>query len=115
MNKRIKINATRSRRSRRVRERIVGTADRPRMSIFRSNRFTYVQLIDDTAGKTLASASSAEMKGAKQDTAREVGKKIAEAAKKANIQSVTADRGKYRYHGRVKALIESVREAGISV
>ncbi len=111
------MNTKRHRRARRVRERVVGTSARPRMSIFRSNRFTYVQLIDDAAGKTLAAASSETIKEEKTKlgTAKLLGKAIAEKAKKAGIASVIADRGSYRYHGRVKAVVEGVREGGIAV
>ncbi len=99
----------------RVRKVISGTADRPRMSVFRSNKRIYVQLIDDLAGVTLASASSASYgeKMTKTESSKAVGKAIAEKAKEAGIESVVFDRNGYLYHGRVKALAEAAREAGL--
>lgn len=96
----------------------MGTAERPRMSVFRSNRDIYVQLIDDTQGHTLAAVSSrdasVDTKGkVKVDQSKEVGKKIAEVAKAAGIETVVFDRGGYLYHGRVKALAEGAREGGL--
>ncbi len=111
------IQTQRARRAFRVRSKVRGTAERPRLSIFRSNRFTVVQLIDDVTGKTMVHASSRELKekGAKGTIAALVGKAIAERAKKAGIAKAVADRGSYRYHGRVKALVEAAREAGLSI
>ena len=111
------IQTQRARRAFRVRAKVRGTLERPRLSIFRSNRFTVAQLIDDMSGKTLAHASSRELKtkGAKGTVATEVGKAIAERAKKAGITKAVADRGSYRYHGRVKALVEAAREAGLNI
>lgn len=108
----------RSRIKQRVRKRISGTADRPRMTVFRSNKEIYVQLIDDLAGKTLVSASSrdkgiADKKVTKTEQAKLVGKLAAERAVEAGIQSVVFDRNGYLYHGRVKALADSAREGGI--
>ncbi len=99
----------------RIRKRIVGTQGRPRLSVFRSNKSIYCQLIDDTNGKTLAAASSNEVTsgGTKTDQSKQVGKMIAERAKSANISGVVFDRGGYLYHGRVKALAEGAREAGL--
>ncbi len=98
----------------RVRKNISGTADRPRMSVFRSNKRIYVQLIDDLAGVTLASAFSAsDEKMTKTESSKAVGKAIAEKAKEAGIESVVFDRNGYLYHGRVKALAEAAREAGL--
>ncbi|MFN8775138.1 MAG: 50S ribosomal protein L18 [Flavobacteriales bacterium] len=101
----------------RIRARVLGTAQRPRLSVFRSNKQIYAQLIDDAHGTTIASASSALMKEAqavaKVDQARIVGRTIAEKAKAAGIDEVVFDRGGYLYHGRVKSLAEAAREAGL--
>lgn len=101
----------------RIRKIVSGTATRPRLSVFRSNKEIYAQLIDDTTGTTLASASSLgdkeAHKGNKVEQATLIGKKIAEAAKAAKIESVVFDRGGYLYHGRVKALAEAARENGL--
>ena len=98
----------------RVRRKISGTAARPRMSIFRSNKSIYVQLIDDVAEVTLAAASSKEATaGTKIDQAKTVGQLIAEKAKAAGISKVVFDRGGYLYHGRVKAVADGAREAGM--
>ena len=101
-----------------IRSKIFGTSDIPRLAVFRSNKQIYAQLIDDTVGKTLASASSnnknlAKLKGTKIDQAAAVGKSIAENAKSAGIETVVFDRGGFLYHGRVKALAESARESGL--
>ncbi len=106
----------RQRRHRRVRRKVVGTAERPRLAVYRSNRRIYAQLIDDTAGHTLASASSLE-----KDVAGEarsggpavVGRLIAERGREAGVTGVVFDRGGYLYHGRVKALADAAREAGL--
>jgi large subunit ribosomal protein L18 len=107
----------RLRRHRRVRGKVRGTAERPRLGIFRSNRGIFAQLIDDDAGKTLAAASWTGLpktfKGDKSAQAAEVGKRLAEAAKKAGIQTVVFDRGGYLFHGRVKALADGAREGGL--
>jgi len=106
---------------RRVRNRasIFGTAKKPRLSVFRSNLYTYAQLIDDNTGKTIASASTKELsktkKGKKVDQAKELGVLIGEKAKKLNIKEAVFNKGPYLYHGRVKALAEGVREAGIKI
>jgi large subunit ribosomal protein L18 len=102
----------------RVRKIVEGTPDRPRMTVFRSSKAIYVQLIDDLAGKTLISASSAEKglkdaQGTKTDVAKLVGKLIAEKAQQANITNVVFDRNGYLYHGRVKSLAEAAREGGL--
>ncbi|HZQ81300.1 MAG TPA: 50S ribosomal protein L18 [Gaiellaceae bacterium] len=108
----------RLRRHRRVRGKIRGTAERPRLLVFRSNRGIFAQLIDDDAGKTLAASSWLDLpksfKGDKTEQAAEVGKRLAEAAKKAGIEGVVFDRGGYLYHGRVKALADGAREGGLS-
>jgi large subunit ribosomal protein L18 len=106
----------RLRRHRRVRGKVSGTAERPRLAVFRSNRGIFAQLIDDGSGKTLAGASWVGLKsfkGDKTDQAAEVGKALAAAAKKAGIESVVFDRAGYLYHGRVKALAEGAREGGL--
>lgn len=99
----------------RVRAVVSGTAARPRLSVFRSASHIYAQLIDDQAGVTLAQASSRELTGksAKSDVATEVGKSIATKASTKGIKQVVFDRGGYQYHGRVKALAEAAREAGL--
>ncbi len=100
----------------RIRNKISGTESRPRLSIFRSNKEIYCQLIDDLEGRTLAQANSLEKSvpsGSKIDQARAVGKLIAERTKQLNIQHVAFDRGGYLYHGRVKALAEGAREEGL--
>jgi len=102
----------------RIRKSIQGTAEKPRMTVFRSNKQIYVQLIDDISGKTIISASSmlegvSEKTGSKSDQSREVGKLIAEKAKEAGISTVVFDRNGYLYHGRVKSLAEAAREGGL--
>jgi large subunit ribosomal protein L18 len=96
-----------------IRKKVSGTSERPRLAVFRSNKEIYAQLIDDVAGNTLAYASSADVKGTKKEQASVVGKIIADNAKKAGIETVVFDRGGFLYHGRVKALAESAREAGL--
>ena len=106
----------RERRHRRIRGKVVGTAERPRLAVFRSNKGIFAQLIDDESGKTLAGASwlgLGTFKGSKTEQAAEVGKAVAAAAKKAGIEDVVFDRGGYLYHGRVKALAEGAREGGL--
>jgi large subunit ribosomal protein L18 len=99
----------------RIRSRVTGTAQKPRLSVFRSNKFIYAQLIDDVAGTTLVSTSSRALteKVAKGDSSVLVGKAIAEKAIASGIVEVVFDRGGYLYHGRVKALAEGAREAGL--
>ena len=96
-----------------IRKQVSGTSDRPRLAVFRSNKEIYAQVIDDIAGNTLACASSADAKGTKIEQATVVGKLIADNAKKAGIDTVVFDRGGFVYHGRVKALADSAREAGL--
>ena len=106
----------RLRRHRRVRSKISGTAERPRLAVYRSNLRIYAQLIDDEAGRTLAAASSLDkdVAGAKRsEQAGMVGKLVAERAKQAGIGRVVFDRGGYLYHGRVKALADGAREGGL--
>jgi large subunit ribosomal protein L18 len=107
----------RARRHKRVRGKVFGTAERPRLVVFRSNVGIEAQLVDDVEGKTLASASWLHLKktfkGNKTQQAAEVGKLLAENAKKASLETVVFDRGGYLYHGRVKALAEAAREGGL--
>lgn len=110
----------RKRRQRRVRRHLAGTAERPRLNVFRSARNIYAQVIDDTAGHTLASASTAEKSVAadtasmnKKDQASHVGKLVAARAVAAGVSEVVFDRGGFIYHGRVKALAEGAREGGL--
>ena len=101
----------------RIRKIIFGSATKPRLSVFRSNKEIYAQLVDDNTGTTLVSVSSRdkdiEATGAKTDTAKLVGKSIAEKAKKAGFENVAFDRNGFLYHGRVKALADAAREAGL--
>ena len=110
----------RERRHRRVRKKVFGTADRPRLNVYRSSKHIYAQVIDDTVGHTLAAASTVdvELRGdangkTKSEQAELVGKLIAERAVDAGIKSVVFDRGGNQYHGRVKALASAAREAGL--
>jgi large subunit ribosomal protein L18 len=106
----------RARRHRRIRGKIFGTAERPRLVVFRSNKGISAQLVDDDSGKTLAGASWVGLKsfsGNKTDQAAEVGKALAAAAKDAGVETCVFDRGGYLYHGRVKALAEGAREGGL--
>ena len=113
------VTAARERRHRRVRRKITGTAERPRLVVFRSNRGIEGQLVDDLEGKTLASASHLALKkgfkGTKTEQAAEVGKLLAANAKQAGIETVVFDRGGYLYHGRVKALADGAREGGLKL
>jgi large subunit ribosomal protein L18 len=106
----------RIRRHRRVRGKIAGTAERPRLVVFRSNRGIFAQLVDDQSGRTLASAgwnALGNLSGSKVEQAAEVGKALGKAAKAAGIETCVFDRGGYLYHGRVKALAEGAREEGL--
>ena len=108
--------AARLRRQARGRKKIAGTPDRPRLVVFRSSRHIAAQVIDDTAGVTLASASSLELRaksGDKSEKAKAVGKLVAERAQKAGVDTVVFDRAGNKYHGRVAALADSAREAGL--
>ena len=108
-------NKLRLKRHKRIRGKISGTAERPRLSIFRSNKNIYAQLIDDVAGVTLASASTLDENVSEDATKVEqaVGKAIAEAAKAKNISTVVFDRSGYLYHGRIQALADAARENGL--
>jgi len=107
----------RLKRRRRVRAKVVGTAERPRISVFRSNRGIQAQLVDDLAGHTLAAVSwtESDLRSLKpMEQAAKAGELLAERAKAAGIESVVFDRGGYQYHGRVKALAEGAREGGLN-
>ena len=109
-------NAERTRRHKRVRKIVNGTPDCPRLNVFRSNKYIYAQVIDDTTGKTLCAASSAELKlehAGNVEAAKQVGECIAKKCLAANIEAVRFDRGGYVYHGRVQALADAAREAGL--
>ncbi|MDD3190375.1 MAG: 50S ribosomal protein L18 [Candidatus Pacebacteria bacterium] len=105
----------RIRRHNKVRSQVSGTAEVPRLNVFRGNKGLFVQLIDDLEGKTLASVSDAEIKDAKTkiEVAKEAGKMIAKKAQEKNIKRAVFDRGGYRYHGRVKAVADGAREGGL--
>jgi len=108
----------RRRRHSSVRSRIVGTSERPRVSVFKSNKHIFVQLIDDESRKTIlsskvVSAGKSKLKGKKSDKAAEIGKMVAEKAKTVGINEVVFDRGGYKYHGRVQALADGLREGGL--
>jgi large subunit ribosomal protein L18 len=110
------VRKARERRHKRVRGKVFGTAERPRLVVFRSNRGIEAQLVDDLEGRTLAGASWLQLKklkGNKTDQAAEVGKELAKRAKDAGIETVVFDRGGYLYHGRVKALADAAREGGL--
>ena len=117
MIKRPNTNAQRMRRHKRVRGKISGTPERPRLNVFRSGTNIYAQVIDDVNGVTLAAASSLEKgfasDGTKTDAAKKVGQLVAERAKAKGIETVVFDRGGYVYHGRVQALAEGAREGGL--
>lgn len=104
----------RERRHARVRAIVKGTGTRPRLAVYRSNRFVSAQLIDDTAGKTLAAAHGREFKGPQSLQAKEVGAAIAKKAKAAGITAIVFDRAGYRYLGQVKALADAAREGGLT-
>ena len=110
------VRQARQRRHRRVRGKIFGSAERPRLVVFRSNRGIEAQLVDDLEGKTLAAASWLNLKsfkGSKTEQAGDVGKLLAQNAKQAGVETAVFDRGGYLYHGRVKALADAAREGGL--
>ena len=112
----LSVRQARVRRHKRVRGKIFGTAERPRLVVFRSSRGIEAQLVDDLDGKTLAAASWLQLKagkGSKTAQAAEVGKLLAANAKQAGVEAVVFDRGGYLYHGRVKALADAAREGGL--
>jgi large subunit ribosomal protein L18 len=106
---------SRLRRHRRVRRRVLGTAERPRLAVFRSTRHIYAQIIDDMNGRTMAAAGSLGLSGDDDKTAeaKRVGAELARRAKQAGVAAVVFDRGGYQYHGRVQALAEAAREGGL--
>ena len=111
-------NERRSRIKNRIRKIVSGTEARPRLSVFRSNKEIYAQIVDDVSGKTISAASSRDKdissaKGTKIELAALVGKSVGEKAMKAGVKSISFDRGGYLYHGRVKSLAEGAREAGL--
>ena len=111
-------SAAKGRRHARLRKRITGTAERPRLVVTRSSRHVFVQIVDDTKGHTVASASTMEadlrgFEGDKTAKARKVGELVAERAKKAGVSAVVFDRGGFLFHGRVKALADAAREGGL--
>jgi large subunit ribosomal protein L18 len=113
------VRQARERRHKRVRRRIFGTAERPRLVVYRSNRGIEAQLVDDMEGKTLAAASwlglPKSFKGSKAEQAAEVGKQLAANARKSDVERAVFDRAGYLYHGRVKALAEGAREGGLEI
>ena len=111
-----KQNLRRLRVKRSIRGKVWGTAERPRLSVYRSNAHIYAQLIDDDAGHTLAAASSLEdgVAGKPQDISKVVGQRLAERAKEKGLEAAVFDRNGYRYHGRVKALADGAREGGLN-
>lgn len=111
MNNKKQLNQTRLRRQKRTRAKIFGNAERPRFSIFRSNQFTYVQLIDDSIGKTMISASTRETNNSEEL----LGELVAKKALEKNIKSAIFDRGGYKYHGRVKIVAEGARKGGLQL
>ena len=116
MLKKVSKNKERQRRHARIRTRLSGSASCPRLNVFRSNAHIHAQVIDDVEGKTLVSCSSVELKlsnGGNIDAAKQVGNEIAKRALDKGIENVVFDRGGYIYHGRVKALAEAAREAGL--
>ena len=117
MIKKIEKNTIRKRIHKRIRRKLAGSSERPRLAVFRSTAHIYAQVIDDTHGKTLVSASSVDKggktKGGNVAAAKAIGKLVAERAKEKGIKSVVLDRGGYLYHGRVKALAEAARAAGL--
>ena len=112
-------DAARRKRHARLRLRLAGSAERPRLSVFRSSRYIYAQVIDDATGRTLAAASSREPGLADGDgkvaAAEAVGKRLAERARAAGVTQVVLDRGGYRYHGRVRSLAEGARAGGLDL
>ena len=115
-------NSLRGRRHQRVRRKVQGTADRPRLSVFRSLRHMYAQVVDDVAGHTVTAASSLEKELAKElegkpmvAVARRVGEVVAQRAKEKGIEAVVFDRGGYKYHGKVAALADGARSAGLEL
>jgi large subunit ribosomal protein L18 len=105
------------RRHRRVRKKVIGSGERPRLAVYRSNRHIYAQVIDDAAGRTLAAASTQDngADGSPKDRAKAVGVAVAKRAKDAGVTKVTFDRGGFQYHGRIAAVAEGAREGGLEL
>ena len=117
MKKKYEKSIQRSRRKTGIRKRVIGTPQRPRMTVYRSLNHMYVQIVDDIAGRTLVSASSIQAKmpsGGNKDAAAAVGKDIAQKATGAGLKKVAFDRNGFKFHGRIKALADAAREAGLS-
>ncbi len=107
---------SRARRHRRVRKKVIGTPERPRLAVYRSNRHIYAQVIDDSAGKTLAAASTATVSGEDPKArAKAVGAAVAERARAAGVSAVVFDRGGFLYHGRVEAVAQGARDGGLTL
>jgi large subunit ribosomal protein L18 len=120
MNNRKKLNEKRTRRAKRAKAKILGTGTKPRLSVFRSNRYVYAQLIDDEKRHTLASVSTIEVKKAaaksgKTAQSERAGEELAKKALAAGIKQAVFDRGAYKYHGRIKAIAESARKGGLKI
>jgi large subunit ribosomal protein L18 len=122
MDKRKSLNIARNRRKKRSRAKIFGAAEKPRLSVFRSNRYTYIQLIDDEQGKTLISASSKELQNSKLKSQKskvfsseQLGELIAKKAVEKGIKRAVFDRGRYKYHGRIKSIVEGARKGGLQL
>ncbi|MEI6553737.1 MAG: 50S ribosomal protein L18 [bacterium] len=108
------VSSSRDRRRKRIRSKVIGTAERPRLSVFKSNAFIYAQIIDDASGKTLAAASSLKAgKGTKTESSMNVGIEIAKLAKAAGISKVVFDRGGFNYTGRIRAIADGARQGGL--
>lgn len=104
---------SRQRRHNRIRARVVGTPARPRLAVYKSNRYLHAQIIDDEAGRTLVAGSTKEVGGKKMDAAKKLGAELAQKAKAAGVDAVVFDRGGFRYTGRVAILAEAAREGGL--
>lgn len=119
MNSRKKLHQIHAKRARRVRATISGTAQRPRLSVFKSNKFVYVQLIDDSAQKTIASVSTrsgdAKIKSSNSERVAKLGAAIAKKAEEKGIAGAIFDRGRYKYHGVIKSLVEEARKNGLKI
>jgi large subunit ribosomal protein L18 len=108
------VSSTRDRRRKRIRSKVIGTTERPRLSVFKSNAFIYAQIINDETGKTLAAASSLKTsKGTKTESSMNVGIEVAKLAKTAGITKVVFDRGGFNYTGRIRALADGARQGGL--
>ncbi len=115
MKKSITKTNNRTRRHARIRARVIGSATRPRLAVYKSNRYVHAQLIDDEAGKTLVAGTTKGMKAKKTEAAKKLGAELAKLAQAAGIKAVVFDRGGFRYTGRVAILAEAVREGGLTM